>query len=143
MEPHVERRIRAQRSEALRRLADKAEREGVTIYVTRDGEHLATSRRNPTQLHRVDRYGCDCAGFSYWQRCGHHSLLLSQMGLILDENAVDCPACQGKGWGEPWRVPGTDAYAVRCRACEGKGWTPVAVIVAEGQRRPATVVAAA
>ncbi len=103
------RRIVSQKSEDLHRLADQAERKGVRILLTADGEHFATSTSDPTTLHRVSPQECDCKGFSYWGRCSHHSLLLSELGLlpdidpivtdvvIVDEQPAPCRACRGEG----------------------------------------------
>ncbi len=78
------RRVSTQRVEDLHRLANQAEQKGIRILLTSDGSHFATSASNPTMLHRVSEHGCDCRGFSYWGRCSHHALLLSQLGLIQD-----------------------------------------------------------
>ncbi len=106
---HVQARATTQRLEDLRRLADQGERRGIQILLTADGEHLATSATNPTLVHRVNERGCDCKGFAYWQRCSHHSLLLSQLGLIPDvepvvtdvviveEQPASCRSCRGEG----------------------------------------------
>ncbi len=107
MDTRTQRRVNVQRSEDLARLADQAERRGVRILLTADGEHLATSATNPTLLHRVDERGCDCRGFFYWHRCTHHALLLSQLGLIPDpvvadvvivEQPAPCRSCRGEGF---------------------------------------------
>ncbi len=109
MNTAVTRRIGTQRVEDLHRLANQAEAKGVRILLTADGEHFATSTSNPTTLHRVSEQGCDCRGFSYWGRCSHHSLLLSQLGLIpdptpavevvvLDERPAPCRSCRGAGF---------------------------------------------
>ncbi len=100
-------RITTQRVEDLLRLADQAEARGIRILLTADGEHFATSSSDPTTLHRVSRQGCDCKGFSCWQRCSHHSLLLSQLDLIPD---VDPDAATN------------ERPAERCR-CGGQGYT--------------------
>jgi hypothetical protein len=143
MQPHVAQRVHDQHAEDLRRLAAQGARNGVKILLTRDGAHVATSASNPSACYRVSVDGCQCTGFGFWRRCQHWALLLSELGLVRDPGAVDCPACAGRGWGAPWRVPGTDAHAVSCRACDGRGWAPVAVVVAAGERRPAAVLAAA
>ncbi len=104
------RRIAQTTAEDLHRLADQGERKGVRILLTADGEHFATSATNPTHLHRVSPESCDCRGFAYWGHCQHHSLLLSELGLIpdaepvvtevviLDESPAPCRACRGEGW---------------------------------------------
>ncbi len=109
MDTRTQRRVNVQRSEDLARLAVQAERRGVRILLTSDGSHFATSASNPTSLHRVSEHGCDCKGFAYWGRCSHHSLLLSQLGLIpdpepvvtevvvLDERPAPCRSCRGEG----------------------------------------------
>ncbi len=101
------RRIVTEKAEDLHRLADQGERKGVKILLTADGEHLATSTSNPTMLHRVSEQGCDCKGFAAWGRCSHHSLLLSQLGLLPDPEPVvtavviepaPCRLCRGEGF---------------------------------------------
>ncbi len=125
----VERRVVTQRAEDLLRLADQAERKGVKILLTADGEHLATSTSNPTMLHRVSEQGCDCKGFAAWQRCTHHSLLLSQLGLIPDpqpvvadvviiEQPASCRSCRGEGFTQAYVGGGlSDWVAVPCMGC--------------------------
>jgi hypothetical protein len=119
----VETRIQVQKAEDLLRLAGKAEQAGVKILLTADGEHLATSASNPTALHRVSEHGCDCKGFSYWQRCTHHSLLLSQLGLVpdmedvvVDEAPAPCRSCRGSGVTRAYTGGNlSDWVAVPCR----------------------------
>ncbi len=110
MSTATSRRVSTQRVEDLHRLANQAEAKGVKILLTADGAHFATSASNPTMLHRVSEQGCDCRGFAYWQRCSHHSLLLSELGLIpdpepvvtevvvLDEQPAPCRSCRGAGF---------------------------------------------
>ncbi len=116
-------RITTQRAEDLLRLADQAQVRGVRILLTADGEHFATSSSDPTTLHRVSRQGCDCRGFSYWQRCSHHSLLLSELGLIPDvdpdiaveEHPAERCRCGGQGYTFPYTGGGlSDWVAVPC-----------------------------
>ncbi len=124
-------RATTQRLEDLRRLADQGEQRGIRILVTADGEHFATSCSNPTTLHRVSRQGCDCKGFAYWGRCSHHSLLLSELGLIpdpdpvvtdvviLDEQPAPCRACRGEGFTRAYiggRLSDWVAVACTCHA---------------------------
>ncbi len=121
------RRIGTQRAEDLHRLADQGERKGIRILLTADGEHFATSTSNPTTLHRVSEHGCDCKGFACWGRCSHHSLLLSQLGLIpdpepvvaevviLDERPASCRSCKGEGFVRAYVGGGlADWIAVPC-----------------------------
>jgi len=84
MHPRIERRIADQRGEDVRRLADQGERNNVRILVdAKTGEHVATSASDPTRCYHVSvAGGCTCRGFTYWGRCQHHSLLLSELGLI-------------------------------------------------------------
>ncbi len=112
MNTATSRRIDTQRVEDLRRLADKGEKAGVRILVDhRTGQHVATSASDPTRCYQVDaERGCTCKGFTYWGRCSHHALLLSELGLIpdvdpvvtdvviLDEQPAPCRACRGEGW---------------------------------------------
>ncbi|MDP9354400.1 MAG: hypothetical protein M3R02_03815 [Chloroflexota bacterium] len=107
MDTQTQRRVNVQRSEDLARLADQAERRGIRILLTADGEHFATSSSNPTTLHRVSERGCDCRGFSYWMRCSHHSLLLAQLGALPDV--------------EPDIVV-DERHSERCRTCRGEGY---------------------
>ncbi len=100
------RRIAQTTAEDLHRLANQAEGKGVRILLTADGEHLATSTSNPTALHRVSPQGCDCKGFTYWGRCTHHSLLLSELGalpdpepdLVISERPAERCRCGGAGY---------------------------------------------
>lgn len=160
----VTQRIIRHRAEDLRRLADRAEREGVRIMLTADGEHFATSRRNPTALHRLSVDGCDCRGFLVWSRCGHHALLLAELGVIPDgapepeptvficnditdradkgrvptfmaPSTTDrCPSCDGRGF--TWaHEPGVQPFTRTCRPCHGVGQVKVGVVVGERELR--------
>ena len=138
MDRTVERRIASHRAEDLARLADKAERGGVVVFLTADGAHFATSRSNPTLLHRVGVDGCDCRGWQVWRRCGHHALLLAELGHIPGVDA-------GEPEPEPVAAIGSDSTnkgaagtfmpspTARCPSCNGRGFYFVAV---EGVSRP-------
>ncbi len=105
-------RVHTQRAEDLHRLAGQAEQKGVRILVDhRTGAHVATSASDPTRCYHVDaERGCTCKGYGAWGRCQHHSLLLSELGLIpdvdlivtdivvLDEQPAPCRSCRGEGW---------------------------------------------
>ncbi len=138
-------RIVTQKAADLHRLANQAESRGIRILLTADGEHFATSTSNPTTLHRVSEQGCDCKGFSYWGRCSHHALLLSQLGLIPDpepvvtevviiEGPAPCRACRGTGFVRMTTGPGlADWVTAPCTACPGRpapSSSPVAVCAA-------------
>ena len=94
MQAQIERRLRNQRAEDLRRLADQGERRGVRILVDhRTGQHVATSATDATKCYHVDvERGCTCKGYAYWGRCQHHSLLLAELGQIADTDEVDAGA---------------------------------------------------
>ena len=64
-----------------RRLAAKAEAEGVVIYAE-GSRWYATSRSQPGARHRVTAWSCDCKGFIFTGECGHHSLLLARLGWL-------------------------------------------------------------
>ena len=54
--------------------------------IVRSGQHVATSATDPTACHLVDAaFGCTCRGYQQWARCMHYGLLLSHLGLILDQ----------------------------------------------------------
>ncbi len=128
----IERRIAQVERETLLRLADKAEREGARVLLTADGTHFATSRSNPTMLHRISVDSCDCRGFLVWNRCGHHALLLAHLGLIPDvdpepEPALTlviappvCAPCRGRGW--VYVTHDDDSWPVKttCSRCAGQ-----------------------
>jgi hypothetical protein len=118
------------------RLAEQAERTGIRIFVEPvSGEHFATSGSDPTRLYRLTGFRCTCAGFTHWQRCQHHSLLLAQLGWLPDPDppAPTAPAaiaaavadppcwdCAGRGWE---RVQGASGawYRLPCLGCAGTG----------------------
>ena len=78
-------RVRAQRAEDLRRLADRAERAGVRILLDRrTGRHAATDPNDPTRCHFVGTESCTCKRFALLGTCEHTALLLAQLGLIPD-----------------------------------------------------------
>jgi len=87
MQPPVEQRVRDQRAEDVRRLADQGARNNVHILVTRDGSHIATSASDPTRAYVVTPAGCQRKGWAFWGRCQHWALLLSELGLIPDAGA--------------------------------------------------------
>ena len=56
------------------RLAEEAKRRGLRVlHVPATNEAYVTSASDPTLLHRVTGFSCDCPGFLAWQRCTHHS----------------------------------------------------------------------
>ena len=58
---------------------------GVKILVERaTGQHVATDPAAPSVAFFVDVRGCSCKYFGVWGRCGHHALLLAELGLIED-----------------------------------------------------------
>lgn len=72
----------------LRRAA-QAEREGVRVLVDhRTGQHVATSASDASRCYHVTPVGCTCRGFTYWNRCKHHTLLLAELGGIPDPDAA-------------------------------------------------------
>lgn len=92
LSPSATRRVRAQHAEDLHRLADQAEHAGVRILLEpTEGAHFATDPANPTRVYRVGVERCTCRRFRVWGRCGHHALLLAELGLIPDaeEAAID------------------------------------------------------
>ncbi len=144
MNTATSRRIVTQRVEDLLRLADQAEAKGVRILLTADGEHFATSASTPTMLHRVSEHGCDCRGFSCWGRCSHHSLLLSQLGLIPDLEpapaaTVSCPTCGGRGIDPACTGHPVSGMVIHCPCyqCQGAGTATVEVVIAERPARAA------
>jgi len=83
----IARRITRQSAENLRRLANQAEEAGVRILLDyKHGQHIATCPADPTACHLVDAsFGCSCRVYQQFARCQHYGLLLSQLGLILDQ----------------------------------------------------------
>jgi len=130
MDQTIERRIETQRAEDVARLADKAEREGVRVLLTADGEHFATSRSNPTALHRVGVDRCDCRGWLVWGRCGHNALLQSQLGLVPDPESDSEPEPEDTNNVNILHqmVPANilsnvkEVPTARCPSCAGKGF---------------------
>lgn len=86
-----------------RRLAAKAEAEGVLVYAE-GSRWYATSRSQPGARHRVTACSCTCRGFIYTGECGHHSLLLARLGWL------DQPVA------EPAAVAGSQSLAERLGA---------------------------
>ncbi len=99
--------------EAIRRLARKAQREGVKLYRDpTDGRYYASSVSIPDHLHYVTGVSCDCPGFASYQRCKHHSALLVALGWVEGDSTPDP---------EPTPIIGR---IVRCGTCHGLGETP-------------------
>ncbi len=130
----IEVRVTIQKAEDLLRLANKGEKGGVRILVDHwTGQHVATSASDPTRCYHVDvERGCTCKGFTYWGRCQHHSLLLSELGLIpdiesvvtdviiLDEAPAPCRSCRGEGFVRAYTGGHlSDWTAVPCASCTG------------------------
>ncbi len=92
----IDRQIARQNADDLHRLAAQAERAGVRILVDHTtGAHIATSATDATACYTVSAGGgCTCRGFTFWNRCSHHSLLLAQLGLLPDQ---DPPPAMGYG----------------------------------------------
>ena len=92
----IDRRIASQHADDLRRLAAQAERSGVRVLVDHTtGMHVATSATDASACYTVSVVnGCTCRGFTFWNRCSHHSLLLAQLGLLPDQ---DPPPAMGHG----------------------------------------------
>ena len=71
--------------ETLTRMADEAERDGVTILrIASTGQHIAVPARKGATCHLVSPDRCSCRYHRVWGRCDHHALLLSQLGRIPD-----------------------------------------------------------
>ncbi len=83
----IAKRITRQSAENLRRLANQGEEAGVRILLDyKHGQHIATCPADPTACHLVDAsFGCSCRVYQQFARCQHYGLLLSQLGLILDQ----------------------------------------------------------
>jgi hypothetical protein len=122
----TDRRIAERNGETLRRLADQGERNGVRILVDhRREQHVATSATDPTACYFVGvEEGCTCRGYAKWGRCQHHSLLLSELGVIPDPNpAPDLTVLLwGDGDGLAREVESGEATGVRCAGCGDRGW---------------------
>ncbi len=111
MQTTITRRIAQTTAEDLHRLAGQAEAKGIRILVDhRTGAHVATSASDASRCYHVDaERGCTCKGYGAWGRCQHHSLLLSELGLIPDLETVvtdvviaeqrpaPCRTCRGEG----------------------------------------------
>ncbi len=144
----VETRVGTQKAEDLHRLCRQAEQRGVRILVDhRTGQHVATSASDPTRCYHVDaERGCTCKGYGAWGRCQHHSLLLSELGLIpdvdlivadvviLDEAPAPCRSCRGTGFVRMTTGPAlSDWEMAPCTKCPGQpapSPRPVAVCAA-------------
>ncbi len=119
-------RAHRQHVETLRRLADKAERSGTRILRVAGSErHVATSGSHPVAYEVSAEGGCSCRGYSVWHRCGHHSLLLLELGLVpdvvdavVDEQPAPCRSCRGEGFVRMTTGPGlSDWQMVPCTKC--------------------------
>src|SRR5215203_2722089 len=111
-------RIATQRAEDVRILANQAERAGIRILATNDGEHFASTPFDPTYLYRLTLTGCDCLYFACFGRCIHHALLLSELGLIEDVEPAAAALWADDDGAETWLhvepmlITLTDAAAV-------------------------------
>ncbi|MDP9472196.1 MAG: hypothetical protein M3Q71_16280 [Chloroflexota bacterium] len=135
-------RAHRQHVETLRRLATKAERAGTRVLRIAGSErHVATSGTHPVAYEVSVEGGCTCRGYSVWHRCGHHALLLSELGLIPDVEDVvivkapaPCRSCRGSGFVRMTTGPAlSDWVMAPCTACTGQpapSPSPVAVCAA-------------
>ena len=123
----VAERVSRQHVETLRRLASKAEQSGSRILrVANTERHVASSATHPVVYEVSVEGGCSCRGYTVWRRCGHHSLLLAELGLIADVEDVvvdDYPAdrcrCGGQGYVRVTTGPAlADWLAIPC-SCQG------------------------
>ena len=74
------------REEALNRLARLAQKRGIRVLTyPLTGERFALSLSHPETVHRVNRLGCDCLGFTYHNRCTHYAALLESLGELPPE----------------------------------------------------------
>jgi hypothetical protein len=124
------------RDEALCRLADTAMERGIHILIEPiSGEHFATSASDPTKLYRLTHYSCSCRGFMRWQRCGHHSALLAELGWLpltpepapvppAQTPEVPCHSCRGDGQVRAENFHGR-IELMTCWSCAGAGVEPV------------------
>ena len=67
--------------QAVVRLAAQATANGVRIYA-HDLTYYATSTSDPSALHRVTAWSCDCTGYVFHGRCQHHAALLQHIGEL-------------------------------------------------------------
>ncbi len=126
------------------RLAAEAEQRGIKILIEPiSGEHFATSASKEQILYRLTHYSCSCKGFMHWQRCTHHSLLLSHLGWLPDLNPepepdpdpdpspaspalpapelVPCPECDATGRVIAFYGVEDDPGETYCGLCGGAG----------------------
>ena len=101
------------------RLADQGRVNGVLLLTEgATGERFATSGTRAGTVYRLTAYSCSCPGFCHHQRCQHHSLLLAELGWLLE--------------------PDPPAPAV-CGECHGRGLDPVCTGHRRRSRRPRLV----
>jgi len=82
-DPTIHRFIR-DHFERQQRLAKQAEASGVRIVTLyRTEKHLAIDPHYPT-AYAVNADRCSCRDFALWGTCGHHALLLSELGQLPD-----------------------------------------------------------
>jgi hypothetical protein len=118
----------------LHRLAALAHQRGLRVSESGANRWFCTSKRDPSALHAVTGYSCDCRGFQEHQRCTHYALLLDHLGLLPALETEDapalvpafaqCPNCSGGG------VISVPECAVAgwphppCPECQGTGELP-------------------
>ena len=96
------------REEALNRLARLAQKRGIRVLTyPLTLEQFALSLSHPETVHRVNRLGCDCLGFTYHNRCTHYAALLESLSELPPERP-----------GSPAAPAQAAVSVVLCDACD-------------------------
>jgi hypothetical protein len=136
----TQRRIACQSAEDHHRRAAQAERENVHILVDhRTGQHVATSASDASRCYHVSIEACACRGFQSWNRCKHHSLLLSELGWIQPDPEPTPPAAPVTPCGECGGLGELQDLEVRQHGRFTMLWATCPVCNGSGKRSPATV----
>jgi predicted Rdx family selenoprotein len=94
IEPAALHRLRRFKAEELNRLLRTAEEAQIRIVVTRTKHTQIAVEPGTAWAYEVTVDGCECVGFRVTGRCPHHAMLLNELGLIEDPEAIGWPEHQ-------------------------------------------------
>lgn len=78
-------------AEHMQRLVKAAESAGIRIVITRKTERQIAIDPLSPWAYEVSREGCTCARYGIRGNCEHHALLMAELGLLDNPEAIGWP----------------------------------------------------